>query len=308
MAVEGLDAGSPPASWLATETSDVPAELATGLGLEDRRFAGADRGNVIVVLGPPGAGKGTQAALLSERLGFPHVSTGAMLRDRILIGDELGRAIASRIDFGQFVPDEWIERILEDRVSLADCRHGVILDGYPRTLPQAEGFVERMSGGNGQPPKEVFVVRLQATPETLVARFAGRRQCSMCGALFHLRYQPSLAGDACDRPDCLGTLERRLDDRPEFVAGRLADFETLTAPVTDFLQSRVGRMVSVDAVGSPEEILECVLAEFHATRRRNAQSGRQFGGDGTGGRARAQSTLLGVSLEAAPALRHEDRS
>lgn len=308
MAVEGLDAGSPSASWVAKETSDVPAEPAPGLALEDRRADGADRGNVIVVLGPPGAGKGTQAGLLNERLGFPHVSTGAMLRDRILIGDELGRAIASRIDFGQFVPDEWIERILEERVSLADCRHGVILDGYPRTLPQAEGFVERMSGGNGQPPKEVFVVRLQATPETLVARFAGRRQCSTCGALFHLRYQPSLAGDACDRPDCVGTLEKRLDDRPEFVAGRLADFDALTAPVTDFLQSRVARMVSVDAVGSPEEILEFVLSEYHATRQRNAQRGWQFGGDGLAGSARTQSTLAENPLEAVPALRHEDRS
>ncbi len=222
-----------------------------------------------MVLGPPGAGKGTQAGLLSERLGIPHVSTGAMLRDRILLGDDFGKAIAGRIDFGQFVPDSWVERMLEERVSLSDCRHGVILDGYPRTLPQAEGFLERMSGGDGLPARRVFVVRLNATPETLAARFAGRRQCCICRSLFHLRYQPSLAGERCDRPGCAGVLEERLDDRPEFVARRLADFERLTAPVTSLLEKSAAAFVSVDAGdGSPETIVERVLSGFREWRPR----------------------------------------
>lgn len=235
--------------------------MSFGLGNEDLRVAAPKTACVIVVLGPPGSGKGTQASLLSERLGFPHVSTGDILRDRILIGDDFGKAIASRIDFGQFVPDEWIERMLEERVALADCRHGVILDGYPRTVSQAEHFFERMAGESGHLPKQVLVVRLNATSEILVERFAGRRQCSACGTLFHLRYQPSLADKQCDRPGCQGVLEERLDDRPEFLARRLADFETLTAPVTSYLKKRVTGFVSVNAVsGNPEDILDQVLS------------------------------------------------
>ncbi len=224
--------------------------------------------NAIVVLGPPGAGKGTQASLLSERLGIPHISTGDILRDRILLGDEFGRAIARRIDVGRFVPDAWIERMLEERLALSDCRPGVILDGFPRTLPQAERFVERCMAEGGSSPARIFVVRLNATPEVLAARFSGRRQCSECGALFHLSYQPSLAGASCDRAGCSGHLEERPDDRPEFLARRLSDFETLTAPVAACLEERAAGLVSVDAgCGSPEEVLERVLAGLKRTGR-----------------------------------------
>ena len=215
-----------------------------------------ERGVSVIVLGPPGSGKGTQASLLSERFGLPHVSTGDMLRDRILVGDGFGKEIAERIDVGRFVPDEWINRLLDERLGLRDCRYGAILDGYPRTLAQAERFWERASVAG----HTVVVGRLQASEETLVQRFAGRRQCSCCGALFHLSYQPSLAGEQCDRPGCIGNLEQRTDDRPEYVARRLADFEELTAPVIEFLKSRVARFASVDAGGTPEEISEQILA------------------------------------------------
>lgn len=260
MAAERASVSDLPPTWPLFEADEEQTETPFGLGSEDLRIDAPGIANLIVVLGPPGSGKGTQASLLSERLGFPHVSTGDILRDRILIGDEFGKAIASRIDFGQFVPDDWIERMLEERVALADCRHGVILDGYPRTVSQAERFLERISWESGNPSKRVFVVRLHATSETLVERFAGRRQCSACGSLFHLRYQPSLAGEHCDRPGCMGILEERLDDRPEFLARRLADFETLTAPVMEYLEERVSGFVSVDAAsGNPEDIAEEVL-------------------------------------------------
>jgi adenylate kinase len=211
----------------------------------------------LIVLGPPGSGKGTQAGLLSEELTLPHISTGAILRDRILVGDAFGRAIAERIDVGQFVPDEWINRILDERLAMADCRPGIILDGYPRTLAQAERLVGQLQARHGV----TLVIRLDAQAETLARRFAGRRQCSECGALFHLRYQPSLAGDCCDRPGCAGLLVERPDDRPEYVSGRLADFERLTAPVMSYLEPRVAGLTRVDAgAGSPDEVLARILA------------------------------------------------
>ncbi|MCC7342392.1 MAG: nucleoside monophosphate kinase [Bryobacterales bacterium] len=317
MTAERLHFREIPISQVANGAGKSPLEPVAGSERGGHEDAGGESGKAIVVLGPPGVGKGTQSALLSERLGFPHVSTGDMLRDRILIGDELGKAIAGRIDIGQFVPDEWIERLLEERVSLPDCRHGVIFDGYPRTLAQAKRFLERLPGAIGHPPKKVFVVRLHATPETLVARFSGRRQCSACGTLFHLRYQPSLAGDLCDRPHCSGTLEPRRDDRPEFVARRLADFEALTAPVTDFFQGRVGGVAWVDAgEGSPEAIQERVLEDFREFQRRDARAARSANGtrpgESVGGRADVkvmeQATLLDIPLEAAAGLVHEDRS
>lgn len=262
------------ASPSSLETADRPAEGPFVLGGADHPAGESKLDRVIVVIGPPGAGKGTQASLLSEHFGVPHVSTGDMLRDRILVGDDFGKAIAERIDFGQFVPDDWIERMLEERVAMSDCRHGVILDGYPRTLAQAQGFLERMSGGKGVPPRQVFVVRLNASSETIVARFAGRRQCSVCGALFHLRYQPSLAGEFCDRPGCSGMLEKRVDDKPEFVARRLADFEALTSPVMQLLEDRVAGVISVDAgAGSPDAVHGNVIAGFSMAEERQRRRG-----------------------------------
>lgn len=226
-------------------------------GVAGESFTGSDPFLGLIVLGPPGSGKGTQAGLLSEELELPHISTGAILRDRILVGDAFGRAISERIDVGQFVPDDWINSILDERIAMADCRSGIILDGYPRTLAQAERLLGQLHARRGV----TLVVRLDAQVETLVRRFAGRRQCSDCGALFHLRYQPSLAGDGCDRPGCAGLLVERPDDRPEYVAGRLADFERLTAPVMSFLEPRVAGLARVDAgAGTPDEVLARILA------------------------------------------------
>jgi adenylate kinase len=221
------------------------------------RLSGSDSFLGLIVLGPPGSGKGTQAGLLSEELALPHISTGAILRDRILVGDGFGRAIAERIDVGQFVPDDWINSILDERLAMADCRSGIILDGYPRTLAQAERLLGQLHARHGV----TLVVRLDAQVDMLVRRFAGRRQCSDCGTLFHLRYQPSLAGEICDRPGCAGLLVERPDDRPEYVAGRLADFERLTAPVMSYLEPRVAGLVRVDAgAGTPDEVLARILA------------------------------------------------
>lgn len=215
----------------------------------------------IVILGPPGSGKGTQSSLLSSRLSLPHISTGDMLRERILRGDSFGRRIAERIDVGKFVPDAWIDELLDERLSFADCRAGYILDGYPRTRAQAERFL----GDGPYADKRLCVIRLLADAAALARRFAGRRQCDRCGALFHLDLQPSLAGMFCDRSGCTGQLIPRADDREEFLARRLMDYEGLTRPVLDILQCRTARLLQVDADGgNPAEIHERILQGLRA--------------------------------------------
>jgi len=218
----------------------------------------------IVIFGPPGSGKGTQASLLGNRLSIPHISTGDMLCERILRGDAFGKRIAERIDVGQFVPDAWIDELLDERLSFADCRTGYILDGYPRTNAQAERFLADRTDAD----RRIYVVRLLAEARALARRFAGRRQCDRCGALFHLELQPSLAGNWCDRSGCEGQLIPRADDREEFLARRLKDYEDLTRPVLDLLVSRAGCMLSVDADdGSPAEIHERIWRGLRGERQ-----------------------------------------
>ncbi len=214
---------------------------------------GKDKVRVILILGPPGSGKGTQASRLSERLALPHISTGDLLRERILRGDDLGRAISDRIDFGQFVPDQWINQLLDERMAFPDCRQGAILDGYPRTLAQAQRLADTVTSNGWL----LNVIRLKAEAAQLAHRFSGRRQCSECGALFHLEFQPSLRGERCDRPSCEGTLLPRADDREEFLSGRLQDYDQLTAPVVELLAAVSGHLLELAASdGSPGEIHE----------------------------------------------------
>ncbi len=212
---------------------------------------GKEKVAVFLILGPPGSGKGTQAALLSGRTGLPHVSTGDILRDRTMRNDDFGKAIAQRIDFGHFVPDEWINCLIDERLAMTDCRNGVILDGYPRTAAQAERLLHSTYCANSR----LFVVHLLANAIDLANRFAGRRQCNRCGTLFHLEFQPSLAGTQCDRPACTGVLIPRPDDRIEFLEGRLADYHRLTAPAQAFLSAHCECVVALAASdGSPDAI------------------------------------------------------
>lgn len=225
----------------------------------EERFPPPGAALAVVILGPPGSGKGTQAALLSNRLGMPHISTGDMLRERILRGDAFGRRIAERIDVGRFVPDAWIDELLDERLAFPDSRAGCILDGYPRTSAQAERFL----GAGDYADRRLYLVRLLADAAALARRFAGRRQCERCGALFHLELQPSLAGEYCDRAGCQGMLAPRADDREEFLARRLEDYEGLTRPVLDLLGPRAERVLAVDADrGTPEEIHERIWLEL----------------------------------------------
>lgn len=173
------------------------------------------------------------------------------MRERILRRDLLGKQIAALIDVGRFVPDEWINQLLDDRLASADCQAGYVLDGYPRTLDQAM----RLIASANQHGRQVYLIRLLADASHLARRFAGRRQCDRCGALFHLEFQASLRGEFCDRPQCEGRLQTRADDKVEFLQQRLSDFEQFTQPVIDYLQGNCRAVVTVPAGdASPAEV------------------------------------------------------
>ena len=184
----------------------------------------------LILFGSPGSGKGTQAKLLKENLGVAHISTGDMLRERVASGDGLGRQVASIMQAGGLVPDEAVNRMVEDRTVLPDCAAGFILDGYPRTVAQAEWLVGKLVADRVQ----TMVVHLEVDYNVIIARISGRRQCSVCGTLYNLANDASKV--ACDVDG--GGLEVRPDDREDVVRERLRGYERQTAPVLAFLKGR----------------------------------------------------------------------
>lgn len=179
----------------------------------------------IIFLGAPGAGKGTQAEIVSERLGVPTISTGAIIRAAVKSGTEMGTKAKKFIDAGQLVPDDVVIGIISERLSCEDCRNGYILDGFPRTVPQAEAL-DKM-GVNLD-----AVVSLEVSDETIVKRMSGRRVCDKCGASYHIEYNPSKDGVKCDK--CHSPLSLRRDDAPEVVKNRLEVYHSTTEPLKSF--------------------------------------------------------------------------
>jgi adenylate kinase len=187
----------------------------------------------IILLGPPGSGKGTQAKLLIERLGVPQISTGDMLRSAVKAGTPLGVAAKSCMDRGGLVPDEVIIGLVRERLQDPDCARGYILDGFPRTVAQAEALGETLT--------ELHltldhVLCLEVPSEDLVSRIAGRRTCRNCGAMYHVRFSPSKSEGVCD--SCGGATYQRDDDREETVRRRLQVYEEQTAPLIRFYDER----------------------------------------------------------------------
>jgi adenylate kinase len=206
-------------------------------------------GRVLILLGPPGAGKGTQAARLSALLGVPHVSTGDLLRAHMARGSELGLLARRFVDRGELVPDETVLRMLQERVSSADCESGCVLDGFPRTLPQGEAL-ERLVAEQGW---SVRVVNLDVPDAVLVERLTGRRLCRRDGShIHHVRFAPPRTAGRCDQ--CGGELYQREDDRSEVVARRLEVYRAQTAPLLDFYAAR-GVLRAVDGDRAPEAVL-----------------------------------------------------
>lgn len=201
---------------------------------------------VVILLGPPGAGKGTQAARLSGRLGLPHVSTGDLFRENLSRSTPLGLRAKGFMNEGKLVPDEVVLEMLFDRVSRPDCAEGYLLDGFPRTLGQAEALERRLGRG-----ARVLVLDLDVADEALVDRLTGRRTCRGCGRIYHLRHAAPKSAGRCDA--CGGELYQRDDDRGEVVAKRLAVYRQETQPLEGYYRSR-GLLVEVDGGRAPEDV------------------------------------------------------
>lgn len=179
----------------------------------------------IIFLGAPGAGKGTQAEIVSERLAIPTISTGAIIREALKAGTEMGLAAKKFIEAGELVPDDVVIGIIKERLSKDDCQNGFILDGFPRTVPQAEAL-DKMG------VKIDTVLSLEVADETIVTRMSGRRVCDKCGASYHTEYLPAKDGVHCDK--CGNALSIRRDDAPEVVLSRLTVYHSTTEPLKEY--------------------------------------------------------------------------
>jgi adenylate kinase len=204
---------------------------------------------ILVLLGPPGAGKGTQAKLLAQELAVPHISTGDMFRDHKARGTELGKQIQAIMDSGGLVTDDITNAMVKERLGRPDCGGGFILDGYPRTRAQAE-FLEGMLAAAGR--KIGRALSYEVVEEALVERISGRRSCPKCGAVYHVTATPPKHAGACDRD---GTaLVLRDDDKPENVRKRMQEYATKTEPLKRFYSER-GLVTVLDGIGAPDVIL-----------------------------------------------------
>ena len=204
---------------------------------------------ILILLGPPGAGKGTQAKLLAAELHVPHISTGDMFRDHKARGTELGKQVQAIMDSGGLVTDDVTNAMVKERLSRPDVAPGFILDGYPRTTAQAE-VLEGLLRALGRSVDRVL--SYEVAEAAVVDRIGGRRSCPKCGAVYHVTASPPKAAGVCDRD---GTaLVLREDDRPENVKKRMQEYAAKTAPLKRFYQDR-GQVAEIDATRSPEDIL-----------------------------------------------------
>jgi len=206
----------------------------------------------LIFLGPPGAGKGTQAKRIAQRCGVPHLSTGDMFRDAIARGTETGRLAKPIMERGGLVPDEIVMKLVEERLAQPDCAAGFVLDGFPRTLPQAEGLdgiLDRQ--GFGKP----IVVEIDVNPEILVRRISGRWMCSVGGEIYNVHDAPPKSPGVCDHDG--GKLIQRSDDRPEVVKERLVAYERQTQPLVAYYR-RQGVLETVDGAAGMEDVSRAV--------------------------------------------------
>lgn len=202
---------------------------------------------VVILLGPPGAGKGTQAARLGATLSLPHVSTGDLFRENLKHGTPLGRQAREYMDSGRLVPDALVLEMLFDRVGRPDCKAGYLLDGFPRTIAQAEALEQRLVPRHPR----VVVLNLQVPDAQLLERITGRRSCKACGHIHHVQHSPPRKPGLCDK--CGGELVQRSDDSAEVFGKRLSVYRAQTQPLESFYSTR-GLLVNLDGARAPEAV------------------------------------------------------
>ena len=207
----------------------------------------------IIMLGAPGAGKGTQAKMIAEKCGIPHISTGDIFRANIKNGTELGAKAKEYMDKGLLVPDELVCDLVVDRIQQADCEKGYILDGFPRTIPQAEALENAL---NAIEQKLDYAIDIDVPDENIINRMSGRRACVGCGATYHVQFNPTKVEGKCDV--CGESLILRDDDKPETVKKRLDVYHTQTQPLIDFYSARKV-LVEVDGTQSMDKVFEDIM-------------------------------------------------
>ena len=208
----------------------------------------------IIMLGAPGAGKGTQAKMIAQKYSVPHISTGEMFRANIKNGTQLGMEAKKFMDQGLLVPDELTVRILLDRVAQEDCKNGYVLDGFPRTIPQAEVLDNALTKLGDRID---FAINVDVPDENIIKRMSGRRACITCGATYHLEHVPPKKEGICDA--CGSELVLRDDDKPETVKNRLDVYHKQTQPLIDFYTEK-GVLKTVDGTLPMEEVFAAITA------------------------------------------------
>ncbi|MGN0165259.1 MAG: adenylate kinase [Lachnospiraceae bacterium] len=208
----------------------------------------------IVMLGAPGAGKGTQAKMIAAKYGIPHISTGDIFRANIKNGTELGKKAKSFMDQGLLVPDELTLELIMDRFTNDDCVNGYVLDGFPRTIAQAEALTASLAA-KGE--KMDYAIDVNVPDEKIVTRMGGRRACVACGGTFHVKYNPPKEEGVCDL--CGGKLTIRDDDMPETVQKRLNVYHTQTQPLIEYYTNE-GILKTVDGTQDVDKVFEDILS------------------------------------------------
>lgn len=211
----------------------------------------------VILMGPPGAGKGTQAAELVKKFNIPQISTGDMFRAAVKEGTELGKKAAECMSSGALVPDEVTIGIVKERLSKSDCANGFILDGFPRTVDQADALEKILSDLNKKLDR---VLNIHVPAEDLIERAVGRRICKGCGATYHVKFNPSKVENVCDK--CGGELYQRADDTAETMKNRLSVYEASTRPLIEYYK-RAGKYTEIDG----RQAIAKVTADLEAALR-----------------------------------------
>ena len=207
----------------------------------------------IIMLGAPGAGKGTQAKKIADKYSIPHISTGDIFRANIKEGTELGQKAKGYMDQGLLVPDELVVDLVVDRVKKEDCKNGYVLDGFPRTIPQAESLDAALAELN---EKIDYALNIDVPDDNIINRMSGRRACVGCGATYHIKYNPTKVEGVCDA--CGEKLILRDDDKPETVKNRLSIYHEQTQPLIDYY-NKAGVLAEVDGTKDMEDVFKDIV-------------------------------------------------